>query len=222
VSRYLANTIPAEKTEQDARERKGGSFHLPPPVERMVNELRPALAELAARGRRIAVPGQGAVILLTGCGREVGTSSLALALAWVAAEEYSVLLIDADMERAGLSRLASQKPSTDPPALEAPRRLSFLPLKPAVLDMDPALLLRSYRDGIIRQRSQRQLILLDGGSAVDGGSRWVSSADASILVCDVRRSPLSQWSRAWDELEAGGSQVLGVVEMTTSFPEYRA
>jgi Mrp family chromosome partitioning ATPase len=216
------NALPAEGKRAVAAQRRGPTFHLPEPVERMTTELHGALAELAERARRLARPGQGAVVLLTGCAREVGTSSLALALAWVAAQDCSVLLIDVDTETAGLSRLASQKNAAGTTPVEAPRRLSFLPLKPAVLDMDAALFLRSYREGISRQRGQRELIILDGGSAVEGGSRWVSSADASLLVCDVRRSPLSQWSRAWDELEAGGGQVLGVVETTTSFPEYCA
>jgi Mrp family chromosome partitioning ATPase len=221
------NAHAGRTTELESRKRakRSVAFALTGPTARMAVGLRAAFADLTARARETGPAGRANVVLLTGCGREVGTTSVALALAWIASEECSVLLVDVDTDRAGLSRLTSQKQAIENSehavlTIRPSQRLAFLPLRPAVLEMDPALVLRSYREGIGQQRQERDLVILDAGSVFESGGRWASVADSAILVCDKRRSPHGDWSRAWDRLEEAGTSIMGVIETATTFPTY--
>lgn len=233
MSRYLERMSEAEQEsltaglrpeEPRGRRRTAMSFPVPLPVERLIVEHHDALVALMRKIERRGPEEDAIVVLVTGCGSEVGTSSIALALAWIASEEHSALLVDVDLDNAGLSRLAAQRPQPGRGglAVSSGQRLAFLPLKPALLEKDPSLVLRSYCQGIARQRRERDVIVLDGGSVFAGGSRWAGTADLALLVCDRQRSPTSEWGKAWDKLEEVNLSVLGVVETNTSFPKYEA
>jgi Mrp family chromosome partitioning ATPase len=227
MSRYLERLSEAEQEAlasdlRPSRRKTGMAFPLPNRVARMIVEHHDAFVALTRKVERRGPEDEAVVVLVAGCGPEVGTSSVALALAWVASEEHSALLVDVDMENAGLSRLAARRDAGDSGglAISPTQRLAFLPLKPALLDKNPAMIVRSYCDGIARQRKERDIIILDGGATFGAGSRWAPAADIAILVCDAKKSPHADWGKAWDRLEEASAAVLGVVETNTTFPNY--
>jgi Mrp family chromosome partitioning ATPase len=204
----------------------------PTPVERMASELGQRLLELARKARRLGPVDQGAVLLVAGCSQDCGVTSLALALGRAASAEYSVGLLDGNLLNADLSRLASRSIHQDwtdalfgtcsfadaQLVLDADRRLTILPLKRAVR----AATLAGHSPGEVLSalRQERELVIVDGGPIT--ACHWTEGADASLLVCDPRRTPQKHWAAAWDRLEQGGSQVMGVVEVNTTFPEYQS
>jgi Mrp family chromosome partitioning ATPase len=235
VSRYLERLGESDEQSlasglrpQESRERRRTGMALPVPdhVSRMIVEQHDAFVALTRKIERRGPEEEAVVVLVAGCGPEVGTSSVALALAWVASEEHSALLVDVDMENAGLSRLAARRDASprnrNGLAISPGQRLAFLPLKPTFLEKDSSLIVRSYCDGISRQRKERDIIVLDGGATFGAGSRWAPAADIAILVCDARKSAPSAWGKAWDRLEEASASVLGVVETNTTFPVYAA
>jgi len=206
------------------------------PAEKVTREMAPALARLAQQMRQVAMAEQGAIVLLAGCGKGTGVSSLALALAWVAANDHSVLLVDANLGNVGLSRLPGQpirhgweeairgRGSFDEAihGVEHSERLAFLPLKRSVADVEALRAGKTMHEAAAELRGVYDLTLVDGGSVHDGEPLWAPLADTSVLVCETRRSPTQQWARGWDRLEASCPHVLGVVETCVSFPDYRS
>jgi Mrp family chromosome partitioning ATPase len=200
------------------------------PVARMEAELAPRLRELARRSRRLGPTNEGAVLLLAGCDQHSGVSSLALALARVASAECTIMFVDGNLLNAATSRRAVGAVQHDwidvllgqCALADAQRafdeRLVMLPLKERA-DWQATLPEYSLKDLITAARQERELIVIDGGPIAS--CRWTKCADAALLVCDPRRTPQKHWAPAWDRLESGGAQVMGVVEVNTTFPEYQ-
>ena len=204
--------------------RRGNPFRLPP-VEWLLRELGQPLAQLARRVRRLGPLDGGAVVLLTGCRPGVGCSTVSLALAGAAARERPALLLDGDLDRAGLSALFGGPPVGWEQALRGlcplgpPRRhpgpgttLAFLPLRPPVTDPERLLAEPALPAWLARLRRDYGLIVLDGGAVQGPGARWAPLADCALLVCDSGQAPANDWAEAWDRLEEGGTSVLGIVE----------
>ncbi len=195
-------------------------------VDRIVRELGPELARLARRARGMGTPAQGTTILLTGCRRGIGCTTVALALARAAAVDHTVLLIDGDLLQPNLAAGCGISPSCgwdealresspwEETALAIPAapQLTLLPLRRPVADR-PALwadpvFSRAYH----RLRRAYDLLVLDGGSVWHGGADWAAWADVALVVCDSGNKLAEDWARAWDRLEAGGIPVLGIIE----------
>ena len=195
-------------------------------VERVVREVGPGLEDLARRVRHYAPAGAGAVALLTGCRRCVGCSTVAVALATVAAEERSVLLVDGDLVRRGLSARLENPPVTGwedcfgqagtfQEALQpitARPGLAFLPLREPVADPAGLLAGPALVEWQARLRQDYNLIVVDGGSVWEAGACWGPWADAALIVCDSGQKLADDWALGWDRLEETGTHVLGIVE----------
>lgn len=212
--------------EETARGRADAARADRSPVRQVVQDLRPELLDLARRARRIGPLDTGTLVLLAGCSRGAGCSTLALALAAAAAEETSVLVIDADMKNRGLSRAVD-----DPVAagweeavrgqcsFEQPlrytdvgRRVALLPLRQPVADPAELLARPAFRIWLPLLRQHNGLVVIDGGPVAEGGDAWSAWADVALLVCDARRPAGRERAQGWDRLEEGGTHVLGVVE----------
>lgn len=213
-----------------AQEPASVPFAVPAVVDQIVERLHQPLAKLVQRIRHIGPAGGGAMVLVTGCQRGMGSSTLALALARVAAEQKRVLLIDADMEDPETSRRLSPQPecgweealhglcSFERPLrfLDAKRRLGFLPLKQPVANPAALLVKPALRVWLPQLRQEYNFIVVDGGSVFDTGNKLASWVDAALLVCDARTTGKNDRAAAWDALEEGGAHVLGIVETFAS------
>jgi Mrp family chromosome partitioning ATPase len=201
--------------------------HVPgmPVVNVLLRALGQPLADVARRARRLGPLNGGAVVLLTGCGRGVGCSTVSLGLAAAATGERSVLLVDGDLGQAGLSRSLGpcrfdweqvvRGLCSLAQALRHPDRegiLSFLPLHGPVGDPDALLKHSALPAWLARLRREYGLIVLDGGDVEHGGVRWAPFADAALLVCEPGKTEAADWARGWDHLEEGGTSVMGVIE----------
>lgn len=202
----------------------------PPPgpvlVDRIVRELGPDLARVARRAREVGPTTGGVVVLLTGCRRGVGCTTVALALARVAAADQAVLLIDGDAPQASLAAGLGYAPSwgwddavreSSPLdeawlAVPAAPQLTLLPLRQPVPNLTALLAQPAFSQGYDRLRRDYDFLVLDGGSVWEGGAEWAAWADVALVVCDSGNKLAADWARAWDRLEAGGAPVLGIIE----------
>lgn len=203
------------------------------PVDSLLGALRQPLLELARRTRRLGPADTGAMLLLAGCGRGVGTSMLALALAGAAAAEMPVMLIDGDLGHPGLSEMLDQPAELgwedavrglcdfDRPVQYADSngRIAFLPLQRAVSDPGELMCKPALRVWLPQLRQDYGLIIVDGGSVFNTGSKWAPWVDVSMLACDARKKHVQDWAPAWDALEKGESHVLGILETFASSTE---
>jgi Mrp family chromosome partitioning ATPase len=195
-------------------------------VDRIVQEMGPALANLAQR-IRAGFQGEGApFVLLTGCRRGVGCSTVALALALAAAEYRSVLLMEGDLTQPGLSAglgvfpetgweesLKGSFPFTESlHYIEAKQKLAFLPLGRPIEAPDKILANPALGLWQSQFRKEYDLVIVDGGSVGNSGVRWASWVDVALMVCDSGQKLVDEWALAWDLLEERGVQVLGIVE----------
>jgi Mrp family chromosome partitioning ATPase len=196
-------------------------------VDRIVQELGPELARVARRAGGVGPTTEGTAVLLTGCRRGVGCTTLALALARVAAADRSVLLIDGDQTRPGLAAALGCSPgrgwddalaefgSLDEafqPLFSTPP-LTVLPRHRPMAESASLLAEPAFRDAYGRLRRGYDLLVLDGGSVWHGGADWAPWADVALVVCDSGNKLADDWARAWDRLEAGGTRVLGIIEI---------
>src|SRR5262245_39414769 len=99
MSRYLQQLGESEQEAmttdlRPARRKIGMAFPVPGTVARMIVEHHDAFVALTRKIERRRPEDEAVVVLVAGCAPEVGTSSVALALAWVASEEHSALLVD--------------------------------------------------------------------------------------------------------------------------------
>lgn len=202
------------------------AFPGPTLVDRIVQELGPELVRVARRAGAAGPITEGTAVLLTGCRRGVGCTTLALALARVAAAEQSVLLIDGDRTRPGLAAALGLSPlrgwddalaesGTFDDALHpfpGTPGLTLLPRRRPVAESvdwpDESAFGAAYR----QLRRGYDLLVLDGGSVWDAGAQWAPWADVALVVCDSGNKLADDWARAWDRLEAGGTCVLGIIE----------
>jgi Mrp family chromosome partitioning ATPase len=201
-------------------------FQSIPIVGQVVAELSEPLAELARRVQRVGAVSGGTVVLVTGCRSGVGCTTVAVALAAVAASERQVLLVDADFCEPGLAQtmqlsaprgwdeVAEQNGMMDDALLHPAPRLAVLPLNPSPSRAD-RVVSPVAPEWLARFRQEYSLIVLDGGSVWESGSRWASAVDVALVVCDSDRTAADEWARAWDRLEEAGTHVMGIVETFT-------
>jgi Mrp family chromosome partitioning ATPase len=197
-----------------------------PLVSRLLQELDEPLTRLARQARRAGPLGSAAVVLLAGCRAGVGCSTVALALAAAAARERPVLLLDAHLERAGLSGWLRQPPelgwedavggrcSLEQAVLypAGPGVLPFLPLRQPVADPGGFLRQPALRAWFVGLRRDHGLLLLDGGPVATLPAEWAHLVDGAFLVGVGGADAAAEWSEARDVLEERGLTVLGVVE----------
>jgi len=208
-----------------ARARAAVSLPGPPLAERLLHELGPSLKDLAAVACGASRADDGTAVLLTGCRRGAGCSTVAWALARAAAEQGPVLLMDGDLNGRGLSKLGEGLDTfgwTD--ALEglgpfdqalrqvAGQDLVFLPLREPNAQSDRILSHAALPLWLARLRREFRLIVLDGGPLAESGAGWARWVDAALLVCDLGQTPAGERTGGWDQLEAEGTHVLGIVE----------
>lgn len=201
-------------------------FDTHPLIQQIVTELGRPLAELAGRLRRLGPGSGGTIVLLAGCQRAVGCTTVAAALARSAARDHEVLLVDGDLHQPGLARLAGIEPaltwegilerddSFPPTFLKAPAAQTFQVLAMRSPAAAPEELINRPEMArlLARWRSEYNLIVLDGGSVWESGRLWGRQADIAIVVCDAGRTLADEWSRAWDSLEEAGTHVMGMIE----------
>ena len=195
-------------------------------VDRIVQELGPDLVRVARRARALGPATEGTIILLTGCRRGVGCTTVALALAQAAAADQAVLLIDGDQAQPGLAIALGFAPSwgwddalgeSDSfdeafHSIDAAPQLTLLPRRRSPADSAKLLADPAFGAAHSRLRQAFGLVVLDGGSVWDGGAAWAPWADVALVVCDSGNKLADDWARAWDRLEAGGTRVLGIIE----------
>jgi Mrp family chromosome partitioning ATPase len=193
---------------------------------RIANELGRPLLEVAGQLRRLGSERGGVAVVLAGCRRDAGCTSVALALACAAARQWSVLVIDGDAEGRGLSAGldGASTAGWDHPACGAESYPDFL----TRLDTSPALPLLPCGDApqpdagpsrprtlgtlMSSVRADYELIVVDGGTAAGSAPRWVPWTDAAVLVLPCGGPPDGEWAAAWDRLEERGARVFGVIE----------
>jgi Mrp family chromosome partitioning ATPase len=202
-------------------------FQSIPIVGQVVAELSEPLAELARRIQRVGAVSGGTVVLVTGCRSGVGCTTVAVALAAVAASERQVLLVDADCCEPGLARamqlsaprgwdeVVEQNGKMDDALLHPAPRLAVLPLNPSPRETADRFASHAAAGWLARFRQEYSLIVLDGGSVWESGSRWAPVVDVALVVCDSDRTVADEWARAWDRLEEAGTHVMGIVETFT-------
>jgi Mrp family chromosome partitioning ATPase len=191
-----------------------------PLVNRLLQELDQPLTRLARQARRAGPLGHAAVVLLTGSRPGIGCSTVALALAAAAARERPVLLLDAHLDRAGLSGWLRHPPavgwddavggrcSLEQAVLypAGPGVLPFLPLRQPVADPQGFLRQPALRAWFAGLRGDHGLVILDGGPVASLPAEWAHLVDGAFLVA------ADAWTDARDMLEERGLAVLGVVE----------
>jgi receptor protein-tyrosine kinase len=200
-----------------------------PLLDKILAELGDSLKDLARCIRRVGPVQGGTTVLLTGCRRSVGCSTMAAALAAAAAQDRSVLLIDADLSQPSLANLLGvqatfgwddyvekrcffEEALHDLSGSQAP---DFMALAhPA--DPQTRLLSRPELPSWLAQcRQDYGLIILDGGSIQEAAARWTPWADVALVVCPSSQTLAEDWAVTWDRLEEGGTHVLGIVETMT-------
>jgi Mrp family chromosome partitioning ATPase len=202
-------------------------FQSIPIVGQVIAELSEPLAELARRIQRVGAVSGGTVVLVTGCRSGVGCTTVAVALAAVAASERQVLLVDADFCAPGLARamqlsaprgwdeVAEQNGTMDDALLHPAQRLAVLPLSPSPRGRADRFASPAAPEWLARFRQEYSLIVVDGGSVWESGSHWASAVDVALVVCDSDRTVADEWARGWDRLEEAGTHVMGIVETFT-------
>jgi Mrp family chromosome partitioning ATPase len=152
---------------------------------------------------------------------------VAVALAAVAASEREVLLIDADFHNPrlaaamqlstprGWDEAVEQNGVADGALLRPAPRLAVLPLNPSPRGKVDRSILPAAPEWLAQFRREYGLIVLDGGSVWESGSRWAAAVDVALVVCDSDRTVADEWARAWDRLEETGTHVMGIVETFT-------
>ena len=201
-------------------------FQSVPILGQVIAELGDPLAELARRIQRVGAVSGGTVVLVTGCRSGVGCTTVAVALAAVAASERDVLLVDADSHNprlaaamqlsapSGWDEVTEQNGILEDALLHPAPRLAVLPLNPSPgRRVDRAA--PAATEWLARFRQDYSLIVLDGGSVWESGWRWASAVDVALVVCDSDRTVADEWARAWDRLEESGAHVMGIVETFT-------
>ncbi len=199
-----------------------------PIVDQITTELSQPLAELARRIQRVGAVSGGTVVLVTGCRRGVGCTTVAVALSAVAAGERSVLLVDADLSQPGVAQTMGlsvsrgwdevvEQNGTPNDALVHAKRSNggastplHRPRPRRDTHSSPFAL-----EWLARFRQEYSLIVLDGGSVWESGSQWAPMVDAAIVICDSDRAGTDEWASAWDRLEEAGTHVMGIVETFT-------
>lgn len=163
-------------------------------------------AELSALVSELLPGGRGA-LLVTGCRRGEGRTSVALMFARHLARSGSrVLLVDADFQRPNIAAcLATDAEvgweetltgaSPEQAMIESlSDRLVILPLRKAVDDpIHAAAALNDMREGLL---GKFDVLCIDAGPLVEGGSGHIAFGDtplaAAIVVRDVRHSRMEQ------------------------------
>jgi protein-tyrosine kinase len=194
-------------------------------AERLLHDLGPRITDLAEYVRNAGPGNGGTTVLLTGCDRGAGCSTVAWALARAAAESVSVLVVDGDLTGADLSApiqpdlawdwtdVLEGRCFVDQVLRDVPgQRLTFLPLRQPATDLDAVLTHTALPLWLARLRQEFGLILFDGGPLTESGSRWAKWVDAALLICDPSRTPVRDRAGAWDALETAGTHVLGIIE----------
>ncbi len=197
----------------------------PPFAAGVMERLGPRLADLAEYARNAGPGDGGTTVLLTGCRRADGCSTLAWALARAGAGRARLLAVDGDLCRPDLSAvLAEDLPAGWTDVLHgrcsveqvlrtvSGQGMTFLPLCGPAQDVEAVLDHAALPLWLARLRQEFELIVLDGGPVHESGARWAKWADTALLVCDPARTPVRERAEAWDALEAAGTQVLGIVE----------
>jgi Mrp family chromosome partitioning ATPase len=197
-----------------------------PVLEHIVQERGRSLVDLARRIQRVGPAAGGTVALVSGCRRFAGTTTVTLALAAMAAGERSVLVLDGHLQQPSLARILDLRPTFSWDDALRGRidledamhplgpigALSLLPLRQPILFPDDLLSHPGLAGWLARLRREFRLIVVDGGPAGECGWGWAPWVDSAIVVCDSTRSAADEWARAWDRLEEGGTNVLGIVE----------
>jgi len=198
-----------------------------PIVDQITTELSQHLAELARRIQRVGAVSGGTVVLVTGCQRGVGCTTVAVALSAVAAGERSVLLVDADLSQPGVvqtmglsvsrgwDEVVEQNGTPNDALVQANPRMAVLPLRSTVRGRTETLSSPLALEWLARFRQEYSLIVVDGGSVWETGSQWAPMVDAAIVIGDSDRAGTDEWASAWDRLEEGGTHVMGIVETFT-------
>jgi Mrp family chromosome partitioning ATPase len=195
-------------------------------VERIVSEVGSALVDLGTQTKSFGPGDAGTVVLVTGCRGRVGCSTVALALATAMAGSESVLVLDGDLERLGLSNgleIAAvagwedvvrgiESPEEPLLSIGPPPGLAFLPLRRPVADPDELLATSSLLEWQAGLRRDYDVVIVDGGSVWDSGVRWAPWVDVAVVVADCGQKLADDWARAWDRLEESGTSVMGIVE----------
>jgi Mrp family chromosome partitioning ATPase len=198
-------------------------------VDRMVQAIGRPLEELARRTRRVGPADQGAVVLLTGCRRGIGCTTVSLALATAAARDQAVLLIDGDLVERGLSvqlglpagfgweDALADRCTLDEALHPAGPQAGWpvLPLRQTTPDPSDLLSHPVLAVWPTQLRRDYDLVFIDGGSVWDGGAAWAALADVVLMVCDSGQQLADDWAHGWDRLEESGAYVLGIVETLT-------
>jgi len=197
-----------------------------PVARRILAKFTQPLTELGRRARRVGPVDLGTLVLLAGCHKSVGCSTMALCCAAAATREEPAALVDADLSSRGLTQLLVGRPATGWDDIvssagsieqavhyvDARERLAFFPIRSA--DVNSSVL-RGHPGltGMLgRLRQDYPLVFLDGGAIDSGAVHWAPWVDAALIVCDPARSTDSDWTRAWDSFEESGTHVLGIVE----------
>ena len=216
----------------EPRARTGDGL-MPPPdfsqhpiVHRILSRFFQPIMELSRRARRVGPVDRGTLVLLAASHEKAGCSTMALCCAAAAAALEPTALVDADLSSRGLTQLLVGRPAvgwddvvsgaSSPQQavhyVDARETLAFFPIRAAAANF-PALHGQSGLTGwLARLREEYPLVFLDGGSIENGAVHWAPWVDAALIVCDAARSVDSEWTRAWDSFEEGGTHVLGIVE----------
>jgi Mrp family chromosome partitioning ATPase len=150
---------------------------------------------------------------------------VAWTLARAAAGSASVLVVDGDLTRAGLSAPIQSELAwgwtdvveggcfIDQALCTVPRQgVALLPLRRLPEDLDLVLAHAALPLWLTRLRQEFSLIVLDGGPLSESGSHWAKWVDSALLICDPSRTPVRSRAEAWDTLETAGAHVLGIIE----------
>ena len=198
-----------------------------PVVDQITTELSQPLAELARRIQRVGAVSGGTVVLVTGCRRGVGCTTVAVAFSAVAAGERSVLLVDADLSQPGVAQtiglsvsrgwdeVVEQNGTPNDALVFADARMAVLPLRSLARDATGTQSSPFALEWLARFRQEYSLIVLDGGSVWESGSQWAPMVDVALVICDSDRAGTDEWASAWDRLEEAGTHVMGIVETFT-------
>jgi Mrp family chromosome partitioning ATPase len=192
----------------------------PPLSARLLDELGERVVDLAEYARSAGGGNGGTVVLLTGCRRGDGCSTVCWALARAGVGMLPVVLVDGDLAQPGLSAAVASdwvdvlegRCALDQALRDVSGQgVTLLPLRQAV-DAETVFAHPALPLWLARLRQEFGLIVLDGGPVNETGRRWAQWVDAALLVCDPAQTSARGRAEAWDALEAADRPVLGIVE----------